>query len=206
MDLLLALRTTILMAFRTFPLIMISFIGFLAVGLGNLGLFFLFVGHAVVIPIATMIAHMLVPSEANDISNRFHVASNSVGQLVATAPYETAKQNVAPSYWMIHTIFLFSYIFSSIASIPAENTTRRSTMIMITIPIITFALICMRYATHTETFWGMIIAILLGTSIGYGWHKFALLCGPAGADVFGFFQEIIPTNEKPMTCVYAPTA
>jgi len=215
-------RTTLIMAFKTFPLIMIGFIGFIAIGLGNMGLFILFVGHAIIVPAATELSHVFfkVIGNMGTIDELdYHVMSTNVALLVPGSSYDSTRINVAPSYWMSQTLFLFGYILAnavSIRSLPVDPkmdkiliSNRHSKANTVIITTIFFALIAslLRYQTHAETFKGMLAAVVVGGFLGYGWYQFAALCGARATDVFGVVQQIIPSSAKdetPMTCVYAP--
>jgi hypothetical protein len=217
-----SVRTTILMAFRTFPLIIISFIAFLAVGLGNLGLFVLFVGHALMVPIAVAITQLLTDfifKRQNMPSYLYEVEASHVALLVPTGTYANTRVNVAPSYWMAQTLFLFGYLIAnavSILYIPTDsrldpilisNRKSRAKTIIITSLFFAAVLTGLRYSTHTETPVGIVAAVLVGGFLGYGWYQVAAACGVAAADVFGVAQQMIPSGgntDTPMTCVYAP--
>jgi hypothetical protein len=207
------------MAFRTFPLIIISFIAFLAMGLGNLGLFVLFIGQAIILPLATVLMHMGVEAVEKTDRTLYHVQSSHVSLLVPTSIYEPGHVNVTPSYWMAQVIFLFSYIITnavSVLNLPDDkkidpilisNRKSRAKTIIITSIFFAFVLTYLRYNTHTETVRGIGAAYVLGGLLGYGWYQFAASCGVAAADVFGIAQQVIPSSAKadaPMTCVYAP--
>jgi hypothetical protein len=215
----LSARATILMAFRTLPLILITFIGFLAAGLGNLGLFVLFIGQSVLIPIVTAFVHLFVAKVAGTNDNRFFINTSEKGVLVPGSVYSAPRMNVAPSYWMIHVHFLLAYLFSNAAAVNAlpedstidpillSNRKSKSKMIMICTIFIAMALSALKYQTNTETVYGIGISLGLGSILGYAWYKFAASCGARAADVFGIVQQVIPSSakdDKPMTCVYAP--
>jgi hypothetical protein len=215
----LSVRATLLMAFRTLPIILISFIAFLAAGLGNLGLFVLFIGQSVLIPIVTTIVHALVTKVAGTNDNRFFINSSEKALLIPGSVYSSPRMNVAPSYWMVHVHFLLAYLFTNAAAVNAlpedstidpillANRKSKSKTIMISTIFIALALSILKYKTNTETIYGIGIAFGLGSILGYAWYNFAASCGARAADVFGIVQQVVPSsakNDKPMTCVYAP--
>lgn len=219
-------RNTVMVAFNAFPLMMICFIAFLAVGLGNLGLFVLFVGHALVVPIAVMISHALFEKfepEPYGPTPKFHIRMSDIrgiskAFLVQSSSQEGSYINVAPTYWMAHTLFLFGYMMANTVSILympknskvdpilVANRTSRARVILLTTLFFAVLLSFLRYRTHAETLSGMAVAAVVGGLLGYGWYQFAVTCGVRGADVFGIAQQVvIPSmakDEKPMTCVY----
>ncbi len=215
----LSVRSTLLMAFRTLPLILISLIGFLAAGLGNIGLFILFIGQAVILPIVIAIVHFFVRRVVETSDDKFFKNVSEVGLLVPGSTYSEARMNVTPSYWMTQMIFLLSYIYSNASAIKnlpddpkadpilTSNRKSKANTVMISTLFISLLLPIMKYRTNTETIAGIIMAILLGTVFGYAWYKLAASCGARAADVFGIVQQVIPSSakdDKPMTCVYAP--
>ena len=216
----LTIRTTILMALRTLPIILISFIGFLAAGLGNLGLFILFMGHVIIVPIATILSQKIFSKIFGNDSDIISIPHTEKAFLIpGNNRLESLNINVAPSYWMAHIIFFLSYILANaftIFNLP-ENpkidailiSNRKSKARMIIISTIFFAMVFsfFKISTRTETLPGLIIGILLGGILGYSWYKFGESLGTRAADIFGIVQQTIPSsasNEKPMTCVYAP--
>jgi len=219
-DVLQTVRTTILMAFRAFPLLMIGFIGFLAIGLGNVCLFVLFMGHTLVVPVVTSISQGLFDTYGeNTERNLYHVPSSSLGLLVPTSSFTTTSQNVAPSSWMAHSLFFLGYILANAVSLyrlpidPAidarltENRRSKSRTIMVTTLFLAVVLSYLRLGTKAETLRGIMAAFVVGGGFGYLWYQFAVICGASASDVLGMSQQILPSSAKedaPMTCVYAP--
>ena len=215
-----SIRTSILMGLKTLPLILISFIGFMAAGLANSGLFILFVGQIIVVPLAVFISHKLFGLVAGDITRSpFFVRLTSVSLLVPSSTSSDLFQNVAPSYWMAQIIFLFTYAITNaveIYNLPEDkrldksliaNRKTKAITIIVGISILAVVLTIFRYSTHSETPMGIMIALLLGGGLGYGWYQFAVQCGVAASDVFGMVQQIIPFTDKDtksMMCVYNP--
>jgi len=199
------------------PLILICIVGFLAAGLGNLGLFILFIGQAVILPLAVFVVQGITSGIKSD---NFTVPTSRIGQLVPGGVASGVKQNVAPSYWMAHFLFFMGYLLANAVSIYTYKTTdknldskllsnRKSKAMMLIILTVCISLFitALRYNTGTEKPAGVAIAYIVGGLLGYGWYQYAALCGVRSADVFGISQQIIPSSAKddtPMTCVYAP--
>jgi hypothetical protein len=221
MSLLAQVRITLLLAFKSLPLLLIGFIGFLAIGLGNMGLFMLFIGHAVLVPIVTEISHALTNSPSN------LTTYNDVSQLVPVMPangasFNMGPVNVVPSYWMAHISFFFGYILMNAVMIyvavphktasPAAVASRKSraATLIATSVILLVTLTMMRISlTGNETFTGVTVAVLALGFAGVGWYKLAEVCGARNSDIFGIAQQMVSQDtaaSKPVTCVYAPTA
>jgi hypothetical protein len=211
-------RTGILMALRTLPLILISFIGFMAAGLANAGLLILFIGQIAVLPLAVYISQYIFSRMGDPAISPFYVKTTNVSLLVPSSGYAEMYINVAPSYWMAQIWFFFAYTFTNameIWKLPEDkrldktliaNRKTKAIMIMGAILVTVIGLSLFRFSTGAETPMGMLIALVLGSSLGYGWYMFALNCGVAASDVFGMVQQIIPftDTEQVMTCVYNP--
>ena len=211
-------RSTIILAFKALPLLLISFIGFLAIGLGNISLFILFLGHAIIVPIATEGLHGVVPTTGT------LTTPNDISQLVPLIPTSGASYNhptnSMPSYWMAHISFFFGYILMnaiSIYNLPPEKgaiewmiTSRktRATTIITTTVILWILFAWLRYSfTGTENFGGIMLAMLGLGGLGVGWYYFAALCGARNSDIFGIAQSMVSQgtgDKKPVTCVYSP--
>jgi len=219
-----SVRNTIIQAFMSFPYIMIWFIGFLAMGLGNLGLFILFIGHAIILPLIVLLVHGLIAWKMPpvDDTTRFFIHSQVEGKSKAyVVPSHITSDrfiNVSPSYWMAHTLFLFGYILGnaiSILSMPSDpkidailisNRKSRATTVLTVTLFFVVLMTILRYQTHAEKPYGIAIAFGVGGLGGFLWYLFAQTCGIRAADVFGIAQQVvIPSkakDEKPMTCVY----
>jgi len=211
---------TILLAFKTLPLLLIGFIGFLAIGLGNLGLFILFIGHALVVPTITELLHRVT-----GISSSM-TTSNDIAQLVPLVPSSgasyTAPVNIMPSYWMAHISFFFGYLLMNAVGIytqvpdktadknmVASRMSRASTIITITVLLLVVLSMMRMYTTGIETPAGIMLAIVVLGFAGVGWYKLAETCGARNSDIFGIATQMISqetSKNTPMTCVYKTTA
>jgi hypothetical protein len=85
--------------------------------------------------------------------------------------------------------------------------TRAVTIITSTVILwILFALF--RYSlTGTETFGGVVVAVLGLGGLGVSWYFLASALGARNSDIFGIAQSMVPQstgNAKPVTCVYSP--
>jgi hypothetical protein len=208
-----SIRTMITFSYIKLPLILIPFIGLLAAGLANLGLFLLFLGHVFIVPLATYLIHIFIQYGIRpEIDGQLYIRESIplVGREAAIAPMPI------PTYWMMHYVFLVSYIFTnaySIQNLPTDpdmdkiivsNRKNKTMMIMVMLVLVSIIFIFLKGG---ETPVGIVVACTLGGLLGVGWYKFAAICGARAADIFGIVQQVIPASakdEKPMTCVYAP--
>jgi hypothetical protein len=207
---LLSVRSSILSGFRTLPLILISFIGFLAVGIGNMGLFMLFIGHILIIPLL-YISNWIFISLPAPIHSR-------VGMLVPTATSTELYDPGYPSFWMGHICFFFGYLLMNAGilygnqkgdtKIDKQFVNKRKSKarsILIFGCIILGILIGLRMATGAEKTGGIIVALVVAGGLGIGWHALVSACGVGMADVFGISSQMGPSiNPMPTTCVYSP--
>jgi hypothetical protein len=218
MELLDTLRQSILMAFRALPILLISFIGFLAVGLGNMGLFILFIGHALAVPLLTGIAHLITGKFYTPGDPRAYVQGSDVVQLVASMS-NRLPVNVMPSYWMQHVLFFFGYLLANgvglyllpqekgQSDVFVENRKAKARAVIILSVLAALGFTVLRFGTGAETLRGVALAFVTGGGAGYAWYQFAAYCGARHADVFGVAPSMVPVRakeEKAMTCVYAP--
>lgn len=223
MELLQTIRTSILMAFRALPILLISFTAFLAIGLGNLGMFILFFGQAVLVPIVTELTHVVTAKlyPQGSMSGSAFITGSDIVQLVPSLS-SRGPTNVMPSYWMEHILFFLGYLLANgvgILTLPAADQTglseylienrkaKAKTVIAMTV-VAAIVLTVLRFRmSGAETYRGIAVALITGGALGYGWYQFAALCGARHADVFGVVPTILPSSAKdetPMTCVYAP--
>jgi hypothetical protein len=221
MPLLATIRSTILLAFKDLPLLLISFIGFLAIGLGNLSLFMLFLGHAMVVPLVTSGIQA-----ASGTSGQL-VVPNDASQLVPNDPSTGSaygiRASVMPTYWMAHVSFFFGYILMNaidIYNLPADNRaadwmvvsrkTRAATLIASTVVMFALFAALRYYLTGSETSTGMAIGVFVLGGIGMASYQIATKSfGARSSDMFGISQQMVTQgtgDKKPMTCVYAPRA
>ena len=212
------LRTTILMGFRALPLLLISFVGFLAIGLGNMGMFILLLGHMLVVPIMTAIAQFITGKMYIVGDGRAFVTGSDVVQLVPSLS-SSQPVNVMPSYWMQHVLFFFGYLLANgvgLLRLPQEkgqsdvyyeNRVAKAKAVITVGVLAALSFTALRYRTGAETWRGVALAFATGGGLGFAWYQFAAYCGARHADVFGVAPSMVPISakeEKAMTCVYAP--
>jgi len=218
------LRTSLLLAFRSLPLLLIGFIGFLAFGLGNTSLFILLAGQMFAVPALTEILHWLT-SKTPSLSL---LMSNSISELVPSAVGNPV--NVFPSYWMAHISFFFGYLLSNAVSIYLQKPDlsiiqgassdavkasineklkarkEKAMTLMMTTVLFYIVLIILRViATGAESLAGITVAIVILGLAGAGWYYFALFLGASNIDVFGIGLQMMSPDSaatKPKTCVY----
>ena len=207
---LLSIRSTIISAFLSLPLILISFVGFLAVALGNMGLFMLFIGHILITPFVYASNYVLAKQNT--------LVHSRAGHLVPGSHADTIYDDVTPSFWTTQIFFFFGYLISNAVHLTmkqktdskldpkyvAKRTSKAMSIIVFGTMLMIF-LVGFRYTRGTETGVGMMLATLIGLGGAIGWYAFASTCNINIADIFGISQQMIPVkNSTPMTCVYAP--
>jgi hypothetical protein len=226
MSVLVTLRTSLLLAFKSLPLLLISFIIFLAFGLGNTSLFILLSGQIFVVPFITEILHYLSSASPNIAL----LTSNDISQLVPnTLGSVSTPINVFPSYWMAHIAFLFGYLLANATSMyqqepdlsliqgassdavklsinlkVAARKEKALTLIISTVCFFLLIAVLRVIATGAETFAGMMISLLL-FGAGYGWYQAAKQLGATNSDLFGIAMQMMSPDSaatKPRTCVY----
>lgn len=226
MSVLATLRTSLLLAFKSLPLLLISFIIFLAFGLGNTSLFILLLGQVLVVPFFTEILHYLSSTSPNIAL----LTSNDVSQLVPnTLGSVSMPVNVFPSYWMAHIAFLFGYLLSNAVSMYRQEpdpsliqgvssdavklsinlkvvARKEKALSIIITTLCFFVLIAVLrvIATGAETFAGIMISLVL-FGAGYALYYAAQQFGAKNSDLFGIAMQMMSPDSaarKPKTCVY----
>lgn len=227
MSLLATLRTSLLLAFKSLPLLLISFMVFLAFGLGNISLFILLTGHALVVPFITELLHWASSSTPSIAL----LTSNDISQLIPTPLGSvTTPVNVFPSYWMAHMSFFFGYVLSNAVSmyrqepnlsliqgassdavkrsISAKIASRKEkalTLIISTLCFLLLITILRMVATGAETFAGVSVAIIVLGILGGSYYLLAERLGVTNSDIFGIAMQMMSPDSaatKPKTCVY----
>ena len=235
MNILHGIRSTIIAAFFSLPLLFISFTAFLAIGLGTPGLFILFLGQ-LLLSVTTLAFHLLenifdfgfkqiqlflhkndpVPYDPVSLLKYATVTADRAALLQGSTRGEVV--NAFPSYWMVHVLFFLSYLLANAVDVfradagskavdwKISNRRSKATAVIIVIVLVMTALITTRYfLTGTETLLGAIIALPV-VAVGFGWYEFAKTCGARDSDIFGIIQQITPNGGAPTTCIYTPIA
>jgi len=216
MQLLAQIRTNIVKGFESFPLLIGSFIGFIAIGLGNMGLFLLFIGQFVLVPLAVLAMNSLAKTAGTTniseigLESGVDYMSNTRGLFSNTSSYSF------PSYWMGQLWFLVGYILSNAVDLYNEEIPSgtedwrklarksKTATLIATILIIGVAFTVLRYmSSGKENLTGIIIGILFG-GIGSGWYFIAKLCGARMSDIFGISSQMLNggKSNKIMACSY----
>jgi hypothetical protein len=214
------IRKALLLFFLGFPIIMLSLTGFLALGFGNTGMMFLFLGQAILVPVGVFLTHIasaittiLFPREW------VFVAPTDNALLVPSDALPSEPINVAPSYWMAHVTFFFAYLLTNAGEINAmdstadtinqkwrtENRKARSSLAIAVGAIMYALMIILRFTvTKSETFFGMLIAIGIFSVLGWGWYQAAKSAGARKGDIFGIVQQMIPIEDPSAMMCRAP--
>jgi len=222
MDVFHSARVSLILAFMALPLVLASFTGFLALALGNLGLFVLFLGQAILIPFVTMGIHFIMGLATvggfKGLIDDTGVG-NDIKQLIPSEPY-TGSVNTIPSYWSMHVIFFLTYLLTNAIKIyklpvaegasdwQVANRRSKAVAVIIVVVLSLIALPLIRYSfTGAERAAGLLLAFPAAGLLGWGWYELASKCGARHSDVFGIIQQILPSSTgTAMTCVYTPSA
>jgi hypothetical protein len=226
-----AARNFLDQGFRSLPTILGGATLLLGLTQGNLNFLFFFVGLFIVAPLAALIANGLLEFLFSNIltfipQELWLVKSSGSDQcsIFTTLPSNlpTSALNAVPSYWMTIMAFFFFYLFANAVSLYTKQSSSKAPkeaidarkaqamigMILLAITGVVFTII--RYAkTGCETGLGVLVSILMGGSLGYGWYEFMRACGLGRLDdLFGISNRILPLqsyeDNTPVTCV--PTA
>lgn len=224
MPVLATLRTSLLLAFKSLPLLLIGFIAFLAFGLGVTSLFILLTGQAIIVPLLTEIFHALSSGSPNIAL----LSRNDISQLLPGSA--EGPINVFPSYWMAQIAFFFGYLLANAVvmyttppdvnrimgassdkakkAINEKVAARKEKALMLIMSTVLFFLLitCLRViATGAETFAGILVATFVLGGAGAGWYLLAQQLGATSSDIFGIAMQMMTPDSaamKPKTCVY----
>lgn len=217
MNILHGIRSTIIAAFFSLPLLFISFTAFLAIGLGTPGLFILFLGQ-ILISVTTLCFHLLdnVLDTVTFLKPFLYVNADRASLIQGST--SGLMVNVFPSYWMVHVVFFLTYLLANAVSVfradadskaldwKISNRRSKATAVIIVIVLVMAALLATRcFLTGTETWAGALLG-LVAAPIAWGWYEFAKACGARDSDIFGIIQQMTPNGGAPTTCVYTPIA
>lgn len=216
MTLLESIRQMILYAFMSLPLMLIAFLGFMSLALGNVGMIILFLGHIFVVPIATTIlqtASFILP-----VSSKL-VPAKDICNFIPSYPSGSNTLNVFPSFWMAHFLFFMGYFLQNAQNLinksaesgaPQDRVELRQSQGRIAMIVGIFATLAIIFArfklTGCETLPGILIAAATMVPLGVGWYMMATLAGARDGDIFGIAGRIMPLSAlapPPMTCVYS---
>lgn len=224
MNIVQTLRSLILLSFMSLPMMIIAFVMFLALGLGNMSMFILLIGQVLAVPPTVTLLQAIVGAISKGTNPAtFYVPMSDVSLLVPSEMTLDAYANVTPSWWMAHVMFFLGYLLANAVSVynmPTDGALKAGTewmaenrrakaigiICVVLLTAVTAGIIRLK-VTQAETPVGLLVAILAMGGLGYGWYQFAAWCGARQADVFGMVQQMLPAdpnNEVPMTCVYAP--
>lgn len=216
-------------SFLSLPLLLIGWSLFVGSLQGNIGLLVLFLGHLTVVPLTSLFSNSLLEfvfkkmdSSSRNLLDFIQVDNSDICSLVpGKTDYGVPFLGVAPSLWMSHIIFFFSFLLSNAVSLynmkPAENADtekvekRKSQALLSIILTSVLAVVLIlgrKFLVGCETWVGILVAIALIGPLGYGWYMLARECSAKDSDIFGIIQSILPDAAQqppPMTCVYTGT-
>lgn len=213
------IRQTVLHSFMSLPLMIILFLGFMSVALGNVGLIILFLGHITVVPVlATFLnfASSYVLDKSWSSVKKSDVCTLIPG--VSWIPFNKEDlTNVCPSFWMANFFFFISYFIQNAMYLatkgPLEGANaelvanRKARAVAALIVGITLSILfpILRYSlTGCETIPGIMMAALAFVPLGIGWYYLAVNTGARDGDIFGITSAILPassTTPPIMACV-----
>lgn len=220
------LRILLQQSFLSLPLLLIGWSLFLGSIQGNIGLLVLFLGHLTVVPLTALFSNTLLEfvfkkmeGGSRNLLDFIQVDNSDVCSLVpGKTDYGIPFLGVAPSLWMSHIVFFFSFLLSNAITLytmkPAENADREKVerrksqallSIILSSALVVVLILMRKFLVGCETWTGIIVAIALVSPLGYGWYRLARECSAKDSDIFGIIQSILPDNAQqppPMTCVY----
>jgi hypothetical protein len=217
------IREFVFQTFRGFPVIILGSILAFSVFQSNFNLMLVWIGLFLLTPIVVFGINQIV---ATLLSNPLNASTNTFWKIFQNDTCRmfgpaggTSPMLVFPSYWTSIMSFLFFYLFMNAYNIysmpdqpksPQESNDRRKSQTMIAMILLTIAAVItfvFRYAlTGCETMPGMIMGVLTGSLLGYGWYSFLAACGVGRLDdVFGIKNRILPmqvhSEQAPNMCV-----
>jgi hypothetical protein len=200
-------------------MILIGLVLFLSLSLFNTGLVILSLGQIVVVPVLTILLHMVT-----GIMSAAKIPSSEISMLVPSieSAYQSNTVNVVPSYWAAHIVFFCFYIFSNALStykMDASSSTAsreydwrlehrkaRSTMIMAVSLLIMVLLLLLRFLmTNAETVPGILVALIAFAPAGYWWYEVAKRTGARNSDILGIVEQMIPLQDDKEASMCVPS-
>jgi len=198
-------------------MIIITLMGFFSLGTGNLGLFLLFVGQAIIVPAGVFIMNLV----GRLLGPLAKVPATDLNQLVPSVPKTGVEDSVFPSYWVAQTAFFFGYLFWNAYSLyglepvsdrpedlwRVENRKGRATMIMLSSMFFLLFMLGLRYTlTNAERLPGVLLGATAFGALAYGWQQAMASAGAKASDVFGIVQQMVPVVEDPNITMCVPRA
>jgi hypothetical protein len=199
------IREFVIHGFRILPIVLASFAFIIGVGHANMAFFFLFVGIALIVPIANMLSNKIfgwlfslgVPEALYKISAAPGSGCSVFGEFANTG--DTA------SYWLAALIFFVSYTFINAYHLynrpaqpnaPENKVDARKTQAIMAIALILMfgigMLLYRFFTTKCETALGMPVALLVFVPIAYYWYSLLESCsGDRLTDLFGVVNRIM---------------
>lgn len=209
--------------FRGLPVILLGSMLAFSVFQSNFNLMLVWVGSFLLVPVVVFLLNQLV---ATALSNPLNASSNTFWKILQNDTCRmfgpaggTSPMLVFPSYWTSIVSFVFFYLFMNAYNIynmpdqpksPQESNDRRRSqtmMSMILLSVTAVLLFIFRYVlTGCETLPGMIVGVLTGSLLGYGWYSFLAACGVGRMDdVFAIKSRILPmqvhSEDAPNMCI-----
>ena len=222
------IRQILSQGFRSLPVILGGAILVLGLIQANFNFLFFFVGLCILAPTSALILNMLWETIFSNTPTWLTIppilwklpeASSEACAIYTTgSTIPPVIMNVVPSYWLTMMSFFFTYMYSNAHHLytkqehskapksAVEARKSQSITSMILLIIIGILVVLLRYATSCETGLGVLVSVLLGSSIAHGWYKFMRACGMGRLDdMFGISNRILPMQSyeapDPTICV-----
>lgn len=111
-----SLKSRIIAGFLNLPYVIICLIGFLAMGLGSIGLFVLFIGQVAIVPLLVNLLRIVTELIDGPRGTKFHIIRDGGMNNVIPGAQEE-ESNVGPTYWSAHITFFFGYLLANAVAI-----------------------------------------------------------------------------------------
>jgi len=212
------LKKSLTMFFLGFPLILVSIVLFIGISTTNIGMLWLAAGHAIIVPGAVMVLHLLGSFLPTELTS---VPASDISLLVPSAIHADAYANATPSYWIAHLTFFCAYVITNAYNVynldpvltstnyqyKVDNRKTRASMIILVSILVLLSFVALRcYVTGAETLLGVPLGLLVFGFLGYFWCVASAngLNGVDGtsarnSDIFGVVNQMVSTNDTDVT-------
>jgi hypothetical protein len=207
---------------RILPLILAFTSLVFGVGVGNIAFAFIAAGLLLLVPIVSLLGDAIFSKlfgliSALPVSLYSHPSSPECGILAPSPSGLTIISTM--SYWTTAVSFFFSYfIFNAITLFErpsAKNASHekvqarkvQSAMAIVVAGVLFLLLIGYRMQIRCESVLGLLLGVLGGGALGYGWFEFLKACsGDRLVDLFGIANRIMSADRGsvPQVCVPVP--
>ena len=136
----------------------------------------------------------------------------AISDVCSIIPGTYSSVSRVPSFYLAHIAFFASFIITNAAvvynmpydsKLPEslyDNRRNRTATIIGIITALYIGIVLYRYNTNCESYLGIFVTTGVFSSLGFGWYKFAELCGAKNADILGIAPAIVESTAKPLVC------